>query len=338
MPSVVARVILPLLIAAGCTAPVADAAEVELTLLNVSYDPTRELYAELDASFAAAWRAKTGQTVKVNASHGGSSKQARAVIDGLPADVVTLAMAADVDAIAAQAKLLSPDWQQQLPRNSAPYTSTMIFAVRKGNPKGIRDWDDLVKPGVVVVPGNPKTSGAARWVYLAAYGFAKERYGTDEAAREFVRTLYANAPVLDSGARGTTTTFAQRGLGDVLLNWENDVLLLAAEQGDTIEVVLPSVSVLAEPVVAVVEQNANKHGTTAVARAYLEHLYTPEGQELAAKHYFRPTDEAIAKRHEARFPPLRRFTVAERFGGWTQAQRTHFADGGLFDQLYVATQ
>ncbi len=338
MPSVVARVVLPLLLAAGCTAPVADAAEVELTLLNVSYDPTRELYAELDASFAAAWRAKTGQTVKVNASHGGSSKQARAVIDGLPADVVTLAMAADVDAIAAQAKLLSPDWQQQLPRNSAPYTSTMIFAVRKGNPKGIRDWDDLVKPGVVVVPGNPKTSGAARWVYLAAYGFAKERYGTDEAAREFVRTLYANAPVLDSGARGTTTTFAQRGLGDVLLNWENDVLLLAAEQGDTIEVVLPSVSVLAEPVVAVVEQNANKHGTTAVARAYLEHLYTPEGQELAAKHYFRPTDEAIAKRHEARFPPLRRFTVAERFGGWTQAQRTHFADGGLFDQLYVATQ
>jgi sulfate transport system substrate-binding protein len=310
----------------------------EVTLLNVSYDPTRELYEEFNVAFAKQWKAKTGDDVKVNQSHGGSAKQARAVIDGLSADVVTLALAYDVDAIAQNAGRLPKDWQKRLPHNSAPYTSTIVFVVRKGNPRKIKDWDDVVKAGVTVVPGNPKTSGGARWVYLAAYGYALEKYGGEDKAKEFVAKLYKNAPVLDSGARGMTTTFAQRGIGDVLINWENDALLLKKEEGDKVEVVYPSVSVLAEPTVALVDRNANKHGTTAVATAYLEYLYSDEGQEIAAKNNYRPRSEAVAKRHAEKFPKLRLFTVDQLFGGWQKAQATHFADSGVFDQIYVAAK
>ena len=310
----------------------------EIALLNVSYDPTRELYAEFNVAFAKYWKARTGDDVKVSQSHGGSSKQARAVIDGLPADVVTLAMAADVDAISEKAGLLPKDWQSRLPHNSSPYTSTIVFAVRKGNPKQIHDWDDVVKPGVAVVPGNPKTSGGARWVYLAAYGYALEKYGSDDKARDFVSRFYKNAPVLDAGARATTTTFAERGIGDVLVNWENDAILLTKEVGDKVELVYPSVSVLAETTVAVVDTNAGKRGTTEVAKEYLGYLFSEEGQEIAAKHYFRPFAEDVAKKYAGSFPPIRRFTVDQVFGGWHKAQATHFADGAIFDQIYVATK
>jgi sulfate/thiosulfate-binding protein len=335
---------LALLFATGCAkgdgppSGGSAAAASAISLLNVSYDPTRELYGEFNVAFAAYWKTKTGNVVVVNQSHGGSSKQARAVMDGLGADVVTLAMAADVDAIAVRAGLIPAAWQSRLPNNSSPYTSTIIFAVRKGNPKQIHDWDDVVRSGIVVVPGNPKTSGGARWTYLAAYGYAREKFGTDDRARDFVRRLYQNAPVLDSGARGTTTTFAERGVGDVLLNWENDILLLRKEQGDKVEVIYPSVSVLAETTVAVVDKNATQHGTTEVAREYLGYLFSEQGQEIAAKHYFRPSSEAVARRYSSTFPELRRFTVDRTFGGWSEAQAKHFADNGVFDQIYVASK
>jgi sulfate/thiosulfate-binding protein len=308
----------------------------DVTLLNASYDPTRELYRDFNAAFARHWLAQTGQKVVVNQSHGGSGKQARAVIDGLEADVVTLALAYDIDAIAERAGLLPRDWQSRLPDGSAPYTSTIVFVVRRGNPKGIKDWDDLVKPGVSVIAANPKTSGGARWVYLAAWGYALTRGGGDEAkAKDFVARLYRNVPVLDSGARGSTTTFAQRGIGDVLVAWESEACLLIAEQGrDAVQIVAPSLSVLAEPPVALVDRNADKHGTRAVAQAYLEYLYSPEGQEIAARHHYRPRSAEAARRHAAEFARLRLFTVDELFGGWRRAQAAHFADGALFDQIY----
>jgi sulfate transport system substrate-binding protein len=306
------------------------------TLLNVSYDPTRELYQEYNAAFAKYWNAKTGEEVTVSQSHGGSSKQARAVIDGLEADVVTLALAYDIDAIAEQSRLLPADWQARLPRNSAPYTSTLIFLVRKGNPKGIKDWDDLVRPGVSVITPNPKTSGVARWNYLAAWGYALKRWGHDEAtAKAFVTALYKNVPVLDSGARGATTTFVERGIGDVLINWENEVLLAVREFGaDRFDVVIPSVSILAEPPVAVVDQVATKHGNGKLARAYLEYLSSEEGQEIAAKHYYRPTLASVAATYAPQFRAVELFTIDAVFGGWRKAQTTHFDDGGIFDQIY----
>ncbi|ABS28588.1 sulfate ABC transporter substrate-binding protein [Anaeromyxobacter sp. Fw109-5] len=307
----------------------------EAKLLNVSYDPTRELYDDVNQAFAARWKAKTGQAVTVRQSHGGSGKQARAVIDGLEADVVTLALAYDVDAIAARG-LLPADWQKRLPERAAPYTSTIVFLVRKGNPKGLRDWDDLVKPGVQVITPNPKTSGGARWNYLAAWAHALEKGGGDEAkAREFVTALFRNVPVLDSGARGSTTTFVERGLGDVLLAWENEAFLAIEQLGKgRFEIVAPRTSILAEPPVAVVEKNADRHGTRALAQAYLEFLYTPEGQELVAKHFYRPRDRAVAARHAGRFPAMRLVTI-DAFGGWQKAQAAHFADGGVFDQIYA---
>ncbi len=310
----------------------------QINLLNVSYDPTRELYIEVNAAFSQQWKDKTGDEVKVTQSHGGSSKQARGVIDGLPADVVTLALAYDIDAIHQNSGRLPKDWQAKLPNNSAPYTSTMVFVVRRGNPKKLKDWDDLVKPGLAVVPGNPKTSGGARWVYLAAFQFAKEKYGGQDKAKDFVGKLYKNAPVLDSGARGTTTTFAQRGIGDVLLNWESDALLLKKEQGDKVELVYPSVSILAEPTVAIVERNANKKGTAEVARAYLQFLYSEQGQDLVAKHNYRPRSEIAAKKYASKFPKIRLFTIDQAFGGWQKAQVAHFADGGVFDQIYVTAK
>ena len=310
----------------------------EITLLNVSYDPTRELYDEFNPAFAKYWKAKTGDDVKVNQSHGGSAKQARSVMDGLAADVVTLALAYDIDAIYEKAGRLPKDWQTRLPHNSAPYTSTVVFVVRKGNPKQIKDWDDVVKAGVTVVPGSPKTSGGARWIFLAAYGYALEKYGSEAKAKEFVAKLYKNAPVLDSGARGMTTTFAQRGIGDVLINWENEAFLLKKELGDKVEVVNPSVSILAEPPVAVVDRNAKKHGNADVAKAYLDYLFSDEGQEIAAKNNYRPRSEAVAKKYEAKFAKIRLFTIDKVFGGWNKAQTTYFNDGGVFDQIYVATK
>jgi sulfate/thiosulfate-binding protein len=309
----------------------------DITLLNVSYDPTRELYADFNKAFAAHWKAKTGDVVTVKQSHGGSGKQARSVIDGLEADVVTLALAYDIDEIAERAKLLNPDWQKRLKHNSAPYTSTYIFLVRKGNPKGIKDWGDLVKPGVSVITANPKTSGGARWGYLAAYGWAlKQPGGSDATAKEFVAKLFANVPVLDSGARGSTVTFAERGVGDVLLAWENEAHLSLKEFGaDKFHIVYPPISILAEPPVAVVDKVVDKRGTRAAAQAYLDHLYTPEGQEIAAKHFYRPTDEKVAARHAKTFPKVTLFTIDELFGGWAKAQKTHFADGGVFDQIYT---
>jgi sulfate transport system substrate-binding protein len=311
-------------------------AAAQVTLLNVSYDPTRELYEAVNAAFAKAWKAKAGQDVVVKQSHGGSGKQARAVIDGLEADVVTLALAYDVDAIA-KAGLLAPDWQKGLPQNASPYTSTIVFLVRKGNPKALRDWDDLVRPGVQVITPNPKTSGGARWNYLAAWAHALRRSGGDEGkAKEFVRALFRNVPVLDSGARGSTTTFVERGIGDVLLSWENEAFLVAEQLGKgRFEIVVPSTSILAEPPVAVVDRNVDRHGTRAAARAYLEFLYGPEGQELAARFFYRPRDPKVAARHGARFPKLDLATVDAVFGGWQRAQATHFADGGVFDQIYA---
>ncbi|HEY2276242.1 MAG TPA: sulfate ABC transporter substrate-binding protein [Steroidobacteraceae bacterium] len=307
-----------------------------VTLLNVSYDPTRELYADFNGAFARYWLARTGQRVRVDQSHGGSGKQARSVIDGLAADVVTLALAADIDAIAAQGKLLPVNWQSRLPDNSAPYTSTIVFLVRKGNPHDIHDWGDLVRPEVSVITPNPKTSGGARWNYLAAWAWALAQPGGSEAsAREFVRRLYRNVPVLDTGARGSATTFVQRGLGDVLIAWENEAQLALRELGaDKLAIVIPSVSMLAEPPVAVVDEVALRHGTREIATAYLEYLYSKEGQEIVARHFYRPRDPGIAARYAARFPTLKLVTIAD-FGGWAAAQQTHFSDGGVFDQIYA---
>jgi sulfate/thiosulfate transport system substrate-binding protein len=310
-----------------------------LTLLNASYDPTRELYQEINAAFAADWKAKTGQTITINQSHGGSGKQARSVIDGLEADVVTLALGFDIDALHEVGRLLPADWQTRLPHNSTPYTSTIVFLVRKGNPKQIRDWDDLVRSDVSVITPNPKTSGGARWNYLAAWGYALDKYSGDEAkAREFVARLFANVPVLDSGARGATTTFVQRGIGDVLLAWENEALLAIDRAGaDRVEIVAPSVSILAEPPVALVDTVVDRRQTRAAAQAYLEFLFSPAGQALAAKHHYRPQDTTIREQHAARFAKLRLFTIDERFGGWAKAHTIHFSDGGLFDQMTVGT-
>jgi sulfate/thiosulfate-binding protein len=307
-----------------------------VTLLNVSYDPTRELYQEFNAAFAKHWLAKTGQPVTIRQSHGGSSKQARAVIDGLEADVVTLALGYDVDAIAEKAKLLPGNWQTRLPHNSAPYTSTVIFLVRKGNPKGIKDWNDLVKPGVAVITPNPKTSGSARWNYLAAWGYAlKQPGGDDTKARDFIARLFKNVPVLDSGARGATTTFVERGIGDVLINWENEILLGGEGLGkDKFDIVVPPLSILAEPTVSLVDKVVDKRGTRPVAQAYLEYLYSEEGQDIAAKHYYRPQLQSVAAK-QTKFPKIELFTLQEFFGDWQKAHKTHFADGGSFDQIYL---
>jgi len=316
----------------GQFAPPATGSRV--TLLNVSYDPTRELYADFNVAFARYWKTRTGQEVRVDQSHGGSGAQARHVIDGLAADVVTLALAADVDAIAAQAQLLPLNWQSRLPDNSSPYTSTIVFVVRAGNPRGLHDWGDLVRPGVAVITPNPKTSGGARWNYLAAWSWARAQPGGDDAsAREFVRRLYHNVPVLDTGARGSTTTFAQRGLGDVLIAWENEALLAVRELGaDKLQIVVPTLSILAEPPVAVVDKVALRHGTRAVAMAYLQYLYSKEGQDIIARHDYRPRDPEVAARYAARFPALKLTSIAD-FGGWANAQRVHFMDGGVFDQI-----
>jgi sulfate/thiosulfate transport system substrate-binding protein len=306
-----------------------------IELLNVSYDPTRELYVDYNAAFTKYWKAKTGDDVVIKQSHGGSGAQARSVIDGLQADVVTLALAADIDAIHNKAGLLPADWQTKFPENSTPYTSTIVLLVRQGNPKNIKDWDDLVRPGVSVVVANPKTSGGARWAYLAAWGYAERKYGSKDKAREFITTLYKNVPVLDSGARGATITFAQKGLGDVLLAWENEAFLAKKEFGPgNFETVIPSESILAEPPVAVVEKVAERKGTTEVAKAYLEYLYSDEGQDIAGRNYYRPRNQAIAAKYASVFPQLKLFTIDEVFGGWTAAQKTHFADGGIFDQIY----
>jgi len=307
----------------------------DVSLLNVSYDPTRELYQDYDAAFAKYWKTKTGDTVTVKQSHGGSGKQARAVIDGLSADVVTLALAYDIDAISERG-LIAHNWQERLKNRSAPYTSTIVFLVRKGNPKGIKDWGDLVKPGVSVITPNPKTSGGARWNHLAAWGYAlRQPGGTDATAREFINKLYKNVPVLDSGARGATTTFVERGIGDVLLAWENEALLALRELGPgKFEIVAPSVSILAEPPVAVVDKVADKRGTRPVAQAYLEYLYSDEGQDIIAKNYYRPSVEKFSKKYAAQFPNIKLFTLDQVAGNWTSAQKTHFADGGVFDQVY----
>jgi len=306
-------------------------------LLNVSYDPTRELYENINAAFAKQWKAKTGQDVQVSQSHGGSGKQARSVIDGLQADIVTLALSYDIDSISERAHLLPANWQTRLPNNSTPYTSTIVFLVRKGNPKHIKDWEDLVKQGVSVITPNPKSSGGARWSYLAAWGYAlKKNNNDDKKAQEFVTKLYKNVPVLDSGARGATTTFVQRGIGDVLLSWENEAFLAQNELGkDKFEVVTPAISILAEPPVSVVDKVAAKHGTGEVAKAYLEFLYTEEGQEIGAKNYYRPRLEKVAAKYADRFPKLQLFTVDELFGGWQKAQKRHFDDGGVFDKIYT---
>ncbi len=311
-------------------------ASADVTLLNVSYDPTRELYQQFNAAFAKHWQTTTGEKVDLKASHGGSGGQARKVIDGLEADVVTLALAYDIDEIADKAKLLPADWQKRLPNNSTPYTSTYIFLVRRGNPKGIKDWDDLVKPGISVITANPKTSGGARWGYLAAWGYALKKNGNDQAkASAFVTSLYKNVPVLDSGARGSTVTFAERGIGDVLLAWENEAHLALQEFGaDKFDIVYPPISILAEPPVSIVDKVVEKHGTRKVAQAYLEYLYSDEGQEFAAKNFYRPRNAKIAANYAKNFPKLTLFTIDEVFGGWAKAQKTHFADGGVFDQIY----
>ena len=307
----------------------------EITLLNVSYDPTRELYVDFNKAFADYWKKKTGDTVKIQQSHGGSGRQARSVIDGLAADVVTLALAADVDAIATQGKLLPVNWEERLPDHSAPYTSTIVLLVRKGNPKHIKDWGDLVKPGVSVITPNPKTSGGARWNYLAAWAWAKKQPGgSDATAREFITKLYKNVPVLDTGARGSTTTFTQRGIGDVAISWENEAWLALKELGsDKYEIVIPSVSILAEPSVAVVDKVVLRRGTSKVAEEYLKYLYTPEGQEIAARNYYRPRNPQVAAKHAELFPKIDLVTIKD-FGGWAKAQKEHFGDGGVFDQIY----
>ena len=314
----------------------AATAAAETALLNVSYDPTRELYQDYNQAFSKYWKGKTGEEVKVKASHGGSGKQARSVIDGLEADVVTLALAYDIDEIGERAKLLPADWQARLPHNSSPYTSTIVFLVRKGNPKQIKDWGDLVKPGVAVITPNPKTSGGARSNNLAAWGYALKQPGGSEAkAKDFVASLYKNVPVLDSGARGATTTFVERGIGDVLLAWENEAFLAVKELGpDKFEIVVPSLSILAEPPVSVVDKVVDKRGTRKAAEAYLEYLYSPDGQEIAAKNFYRPIDAKVAAKYQNQFPKIALFTINDVFGGWQKAQKTHFADGGTFDQIY----
>jgi len=315
------------------TAVAASAKTIEL--LNVSYDPTRELYVDYNAAFAKYWKDKTGDDVVVKQSHGGSGAQARSVIDGLQADVVTLALAADIDALNKHGELVPADWQKLLPENATPYTSTIVLLVRKGNPKGIKDWDDIVKPGVSIVVPNPKTSGGARWAYLAAWGYAQRKYGSQEKAKEFITALYKNVPVLDSGARGATSTFVERGIGDVLLSWENEAYLALKQFGsDKFEIVNPSVSILAEPPVAVVTKVAERKGTTEVAKAYLEYLYSDEGQDIAGRNFYRPRNATIAAKYASTFPNIALFTIDDAFGGWTQAQQTHFADGGVFDQIY----
>jgi sulfate/thiosulfate-binding protein len=332
LPSFRALAVVALIVAGAAAAHAKD-----ITLLNVSYDPTRELYVEYNKAFAAHWKAKTGDVVSVKQSHGGSGKQARSVIDGLEADVVTLALAYDVDELGNVGKLIPADWQKRLKHNSAPYTSTYIFLVRKGNPKGIKNWDDLIKPGVSVITANPKTSGGARWGYLAAYGFAlKQPGGNDTKAKDFVAKLFSNVPVLDSGARGSTVTFAERGVGDVLLAWENEAHLALKEFGaDKFDIVYPPISILAEPPVTVIDKTVDKRGTRDVATAYLEYLYSPEGQALAAKNYYRPTDSKVAAAYAKNFPKVNLFTIDDTFGGWKLAQKTHFADGGVFDQIYT---
>ncbi|MBI5177961.1 MAG: sulfate ABC transporter substrate-binding protein [Nitrospinae bacterium] len=319
----------------GLVAPV-TAQAADFVLLNVSYDPTRELYHEFNQEFIQQWKQKTGQNVLVNQSHAGSGKQARGVVDGLEADVVTLALAYDIDVLVAPG-LIPANWQTRLPNNSSPYTSTIVFLVRKGNPKKIKDWNDLVKPGVSVITPNPKTSGGARWNYLAAWGYALDHNNDDAGkAREFVTALFKNVPVLDSGARGSTTTFTKRGIGDVLLAWENEAFLAINELGPgEFEIVAPSESILAEPPVTVVDKVVDKRGTRSIAQAYLEYLYSERGQELAAKYFYRPRLKEVAKKHEKQFPKIDLFTIDEKFGGWNVAQKTHFADGGIFDQIYV---
>jgi sulfate transport system substrate-binding protein len=307
-------------------------------LLNVSYDPTRELYQQIDAAFAQRWQASTKQPITIKQSHGGSGKQARAVIDGLPADVVTLALAYDIDAIA-QRGLIASNWQQRLPNNSAPYYSTIVLLTRHGNPKHIKDWDDLIRPDVKVITPNPKTSGGARWNYLAAWGFAQRKYGSPEKAKLFMAKLFRNVPVLDSGARGATTTFVERGQGDVLIAWENEALLAVNKLGrGQFDIIVPSVSILAEPPVAVVDKNVDKHGTGAAAQAYLKFLYTPEAQDIIARNYFRPRNPQVAAKYKSQFPNMKLFTIDRNFGGWAKAQALHFNDGGLFDQEYEAAK
>lgn len=312
----------------------------DIVLLNVSYDPTRELYQDFNQAFAKYWKDKTGETVVINQSHGGSGKQARAVIDGLQADVVTLALAYDIDAIADKAHLLPADWQKRLPEDSCPYVSTIVFLVRKGNPKGIKDWDDLIKPGISVITPNPKSSGGARWNYLAAYGYELKKSNGDEAkAKAFVKALYKNVPVLDNGARAATITFAERGIGDVLIGWENEAILSARDTDlDRVQIVVPSLTILTEPPVAVVDKFAKRHGTEAIAKAYLEYLYTPEGQEIVARNFYRPRLESVLRRYVNKLPDVKTFTIGEVFGGWQKAQKRHFADGGIFDQIYQSNK
>ena len=325
------------LAAAGAASPSLAAGPIEL--LNVSYDPTRELYRDIDAAFASDWKSKTGQVVTIKQSHGGSGAQARAVIDGLPADVVTLALAYDIDSIAQKAKALPANWQSRLPNNSTPYYSTIVFLVRKGNPKGIRDWGDLVKPGVQVITPNPKTGGGARWNYLAAWGYAQRKTGSIAGARDYMTKLFRNVPVLDSGARGATTTFVQRGQGDVLIAWENEAFLAAEQFGKgQFEIVVPSVSILAEPPVAVVDRNVDRKGTRKVAEAYLRFLYTPPAQDIIARAHYRPRDPGVAARYRSRFPQLALFTIDRNFGGWARAHAAHFNDGAMFDQVFEAAK
>jgi sulfate transport system substrate-binding protein len=328
----VVLVLLALVIVGMSASPTPDGA---VSLFNVSYDPTREFYQEISSAFAQKWKADHGQVVIINQSHGGSGKQARAVIDGLPADIVTLALAYDIDAIAGKSGMLAADWQKRLPENSSPYTSTVVFLVRTGNPKGIRDWDDLVRPGVEVIPANPKSSGGARWAYLAAYGQALKKNAGDEfKAKAFIGALYQNAPVLDSSARAATSTFLN-GTGDVLIGWENEALLVSNQLGKgRFEIVTPSLSILAEPPIALVDKNVDRHGTRAVTQAFAEFLYTADGQEIAARHYFRPRDQAVLERHRERFPKIALFTIDEVFGGWGSAHAAHFADDGVFDEVY----
>lgn len=305
------------------------------TLLNVSYDPTRELYVDINQAFARHWKASTGQDVTIKQSHGGSGKQARSVIDGLEADVVTLALAGDVDALHKNGGWIPRDWQKRLPHNASPYTSTIVLVVRQGNPKGIKDWDDLVKPGVSVITPNPKTSGGARWNYLAAYEFAKRRYGSDAQARAFIAKLYANVPVLDTGARGSSVTFAQRNQGDVFISWENEAYLLEKEFGSKVDFVYPSLSILAEPPVTVVDRNVDRKGTRKLAEAYLQFLYTEEAQDLIGKHFYRPISAKAQAKYAKQLPKLNLFTIDQAFGGWEQASKEHFADGAVFDQIYT---
>ena len=334
------RDFIKLSLAAGAVAALSLPAWAQtVTLLNVSYDPTRELYVDYNKAFAKYWKGKTGQDVVVKQSHGGSGKQARSIIDGIDADVATLALGGDIDALVEHGGLVKADWQKRLPHNSAPYNSTIVFLVKKGNPKGLKDWDDLVKHGVQVITPNPKTSGGARWNYLAAWEYAKRKYGSDAKAKEYIGNLFRNVPVLDTGARGATITFVQRGVGDVLLAWENEAFLAVKEFGpDKFDIVVPSISILAEPSVAVVDKVVDKKGTRAVAEEYLKYLYSDEGQDIAGRNYYRPTGDKAKAKYVGQFPKLALFTIDEAFGGWAKADKAHFADGGSFDQIYTNKQ